>query len=195
MKKEAREKAAKIFLKSGGKVTNRQIAKEVGVNALTVGRWKREDKWATALKKMEQAAAKPKVAGVVRKKAARDVALQMFLDTGGNVTNKELAAKAGVSPATISKWKEQDGWVKQAAAAKAPEVEEVPQEEQELDIGELVSPEQIVQINKRIENLLSRDYLTASEIADLAEAKSDLLEAVLTYMAIVREVGEIESRD
>lgn len=195
MKKEAREKAAKIFLKSGGKVTNRQIAKEVGVNALTVGRWKREDKWATALKKMEQAAAKPKAAGVVRKKAARDAALQMFLDAGGNVTNKELAVKAGVSPATISKWKEQDGWVKQAAAAKAPEVQEAPQEEQELDIGELVSPEQIVQINKRIDNLLSRDYLTATEIADLAEAKSDLLEAVLTYMAIVREVGEIETRD
>ena len=195
MKKEAREKAAKIFLKSGGKVTNRQIAKEVGVNALTVGRWKREDKWAAALKKMEQATAKPKVGGVVRKKVARDRAFQIFLEAGGNVTNKELAVKAGVSPATISKWKEQDGWVKQAAEAKAPEIEEVPQDEQELDIGELVSPEQIVQINKRIENLLSRDYLTATEIADLAEAKSDLLEAVLTYMAIVREVGEIESRD
>jgi uncharacterized protein YjcR len=195
MKKEAREKAAKIFFKSGGKVTNRQIAKEVGVNALTVGRWKREDKWAAALKKMEQAAAKPKVGGVVRKKAARDRALGIFLEAGGNVTNKELADKAGVSPATISKWKEQDGWVKQATAAKEPEVEEIPQDEQELDIGELVSPEQIVQINKRIESLLTRDYLTATEIADLAEAKSDLLEAVLTYMAIVREVGEIESRD
>jgi uncharacterized protein YjcR len=195
MKKEAREKAAKIFFKSGGKVTNRQVAKEVGVNALTVGRWKREDKWAVALKKMEQAAAKPKVGGVVRKKAARDRAFGIFLDAGGNVTNKELADKAGVSPATISKWKEQDGWVKQAAAAKEPEVEELPQDEQELDIGELVSPEQIVQINKRIESLLTRDYLTATEIADLAEAKSDLLEAVLTYMAIVREVGEIEGRD
>ncbi len=194
MKKEAREKAEKIFLKAGGKVTNRQIAKSVGVNALTIGRWKREDKWAATLKKMEQAAAKPKIGGVVRKKAARDRALQIFLEAGGNVTNKELASKAGVSPATISKWKEQDGWLKQAANAKAPETAEVTQEEQELDIGELVSPEQIVQINRRIENLLSRDYLTASEIADLAEAKSDLLEAVLTYMAIVREVGEIESQ-
>ncbi len=194
MKKEARERAEKMFLKAGGKITNRQIAKTVGVNALTVGRWKREDKWAATLKKMEQAASKPKVGGVVRKKAARDRALQIFLEAGGNVTNKELASKAGVSPATISKWKEQDGWVKQAATAKAPEPTEVAREEQELDIGELVSPEQIVQINRRIESLLSRDYLTAGEIADLATAKSDLLEAVLTYMAIVREVGEIESQ-
>ena len=77
---------------------------------------------------------------------------------------------------------------------RASEIRISPKEEQEIDIAELVSPEQIVEINRRIENLLARDYLTSSEIADLATAKSDLLEAVLTYMDIVREIGEIETR-
>ncbi|HTY22252.1 MAG TPA: phage terminase small subunit-related protein [Desulfomonilaceae bacterium] len=196
MKKEARSQAEKIFLKAGGKITNREIAKAVEVNALTVGRWKREDKWAAKLKRMEQPPAKAAEGRevVVRKKAARDKALQLYIAAGGNITNKDLAKRAGVSAATISKWKEHDDWDKQFASAKETTIRSAQAEERELDIGELVAPEQIVQINRRIENLLSRDYLTASEIADLAVAKSDLLEAVLTYMDIVREVGEIETR-
>jgi len=95
-----------------------------------------------------------------------------------------------VSPATISKWKKQDEWEKQLAEKATVRLAE----EGEFDIGQLVSPEQIVQINQRIDNLLSREHLTASEIADLAGAKSALLEAVLTYTDIVREVGEIETR-
>ena len=64
-----------------------------------------------------------------------------------------------------------------------------------LDIGELASPEQIIQINQRIDSLLKRDYLTASEVADLAEAKSALLEAVDIYLAIVHDVGEMKAED
>ncbi len=67
-------------------------------------------------------------------------------------------------------------------------------EQPELDIGELASPEQIIEINRRIDDLLKRDYLTARELADVAEAKCDLLEAVQTYLAIVREVGEISNQ-
>jgi hypothetical protein len=68
-------------------------------------------------------------------------------------------------------------------------------EQAELDIGELASPEQIIQINHRIDSLLKRDYLTASEVADLAEAKSALLEAVDIYLAIVHDVGEMKLED
>ncbi len=196
MKKEARAEAEKIFLKAGGKITNRDIAKTVEVNPLTVGRWKREDKWGSKLKQAEPAHAKGSAAPgmVVRKKAARDQALKIYMELEGSITNKELAKRVGVSPATVSKWKEQDGWDDQLMLAKDAEIRISPREEQEIDIAELVSPEQIVEINRRIENLLARDYLTASEIADLATAKSDLLEAVLTYMDIVREIGEIETR-
>jgi len=196
MKKEARAQAEKIFLKAGGKIPNRDIAKTVEVNPLTVGRWKREDKWGTKLKQAEPAPAKSSAAPgtIIRKKAARDKALQIYLQAEGNITNKELAKRVDVSPATISKWKEQDGWDDQLILAKGAEIRINPSEEQEIDIAELVSPEQIVEINRRIEDLLARDYLTSSEIADLATAKSDLLEAVLTYMDIVREIGEIETR-
>ncbi len=196
MKKQARARAEEIFLKAGGKITNRDVAKAVGVNPLTVGRWKRENKWAAKLKQAEPAPTKGRAAPgkVVRKKAARDKALQIYLEAEGNITNKELAKRIDVSPATVSKWKEQDGWDDHLMIAKATEIKINPREEHEIDIAEMVSPEQIVEINRRIENLLARDYLTASEIADLATAKSDLLEAVLTYMDIVREIGEIETR-
>jgi DNA-binding Lrp family transcriptional regulator len=208
MKKEARIQAEKMFLKHGGKITNREIATEVNVNALTVGRWKRDDDWASKLKGLQEAAAKESGVVKVRKKEARDKALNLYLEAGGNVTNKDLARKVGVSPATISKWKEQDGWINQIAAAPEEPVQEVSEvtevveaayaaeapearEEPELDIGELASPEQIIEINRRIDELLKRDYLTSAELADVAQAKNDLLEAVQTYLAIVREVGEM----
>jgi len=196
MKKEARSQAEKIFLKAGGEITNREIAKAVNVNPLTVGRWKREDKWGTKLKQAGPATVKGRAtAGViVRKKAARDKALQIYLQAEGNITNKELAKQAGVSPATVSKWKEQDDWDDQLILSRGDDIRAAEREEREIDIAELVSPEQIVEINRRIDNLLTRDYLTASEIAELATAKSDLLEAVLTYMDIVREIGEFETR-
>ena len=199
MKKEARIQAEKMFLKSGGKITNRDIATQVKVNALTVGRWKRDDDWASKLKGMEQPPVKEAAVVTVRKKAARDKAFKLYLDAGGNITNKDLARKVGVSPATISKWKEQDGWIKQIEAPTPEEEEFQPEmevkEQPELDIGELASPEQIIEINRRIDDLLKRDYLTASELADVAEAKCDLLEAVQTYLAIVREVGEISDQE
>ncbi len=53
MKKEARAQAEKIFLKAGGKITNRDIANAVKVNALTIGRWKHEDKWGAKLGEAE----------------------------------------------------------------------------------------------------------------------------------------------
>jgi len=56
-------------------------------------------------------------------------------------------------------------------------------------MGDLVSPEQIIRINQRIDVMLERDYLTAEDISDLAEAKREALEAVEIYLGIVRELG------
>ena len=67
--------------------------------------------------------------------------------------------------------------------------------EAELVVGQLAVPEQIIQINQRIDNLFKRDYLTASEVADLAEAKSALFKAVDIYLAIVHDVGRMKSED
>ena len=92
MKKEARLQAEKIYLNAKEKITNREIAKALNVNALTVGRWKREDDWDATIKAKEQAATKEK-AGLVRKKEAREKAIMLYMQAGGNITNKELAKK------------------------------------------------------------------------------------------------------
>jgi transposase-like protein len=130
----------------------------------------------------------------VRKKEARDKAEKLYMETHGSITNKELARKVGVSPATISKWKEQHGWAEQLETVQVSATPEAAPEG-ELDVGDLTSPEHIIQINRRIEGLLQRDYLTAGELADLAQAKSDLLQAVEIYLAIVREMGEMYMGD
>lgn len=197
MKKEARIQGEKLFLKASGKITNRDIAKAVKVNPLTVGRWKREDDWDTKLKEQEESGAKQARAGVVRKKGARDQAVALYLEAGGNVTNKDLALKVGVSPATISKWKEMDRWIEQIRLQpEEPEVAPVEEpEEPDLDMGELAAPEQIIQINRKIDQLLQREHLTAGEIADLADAKCDLLEGLEIYLNIVRQVGDTGSDD
>jgi uncharacterized protein YjcR len=194
MKKEARLQAEKMYLNAKGKITNREIAKALNVNALTVGRWKREDDWDATLKVKEQAVTKEERAGFVRKKEAREKAVKLYMEAGGNITNKELAKKVEVSPATISKWKEVDAWITQIQLGPI-EAEEsrVDQEDSGFDLGELASPEHILEINRKIESLLIREHLTASEILDLASAKSTLLEAIVTYLVIVRDVTEMKT--
>jgi len=181
VKKEARIQAEEMFLRAGGKITNGEIAKLVKVNRQTVGRWKRGDKWKSKLKAGEYAATK-KAPVVLRKKAAHDKAVKLYMEVGGNVTNKELAKKVGVSPPTIGNWKQADGWIDQLTPPEADARAEL-KEGAELEFGELASPDQIIQINQRMDSLLKRDCLTASEAADLAEAKSALLEAVNIYLA------------
>ena len=193
MKKEAHIHAERMFRKAGGKITNREIAKALNVNPLTIGRWKRNDNWGSKLEAGASISPK-KASGAVRKRTAHDQALKLYTEVWGNITNRDLAKRVGVTPATISKWKQTDGWIDQLAPWEAEVTAEL-REEAELDIGELASPEQIIQINQRIDSLLKRDYLTASEVADLAEAKSALLEAVDIYLAIVHDVGEMKSED
>ncbi len=203
MKKEARNQAEKMFLKAGGKITNREIAQAVGVNPLTVGRWKRDEGWEDKLKAGPDESAES--APVVRKKEARDKAFNLYMKADGNITNKSLADAVNVSPATISKWKEMDEWmgrlesaepettvVTAEAEAEAEPPEEAPEEpeDQGLRIGQLASPDQIVKVNARIDAMLERDHLTAAEVADLAAAKRDLLDAVDIYVSMVRELGD-----
>jgi len=194
MKKEARSQALKLYLKHNGKLTNRAIAEQVNVNPLTVGRWKRDDTWDAKLKEKEAATPREKPTGVVRKKAARDKAVKLYMEVAGNVTNKELAKKVVVSAPTISNWKQADGWIDQLTPSES-EARAVLKEEAELVVGELAFPEQIIQINQRIDSLFRRDYLTAIEVADLAKAKSALFKAVDIYLAIVHDVGQMKSKD
>jgi uncharacterized protein YjcR len=208
MKKEAREQARKMFLDSAGKKSNREIADAVNVNPLTIGRWKAAENWAGMVKKAKAPAKPVRAPRGVRKKEARDKALALFQASGGAITNKQLAAQVKVSAATIAKWRAQDKWtakapkaakpakaVKRGKPAKPGRPGRAPARARlKLDLGELASPEHITQINRKLEALLQREHLTAAEVADLADAKSGLLAALETYLAIVREMGEIRGK-
>ena len=110
MKKEARQQALSIFLAAGGKISNTEIAKRVGVNPLTVGKWKKADNWGA--KRTEKPVSEPKKAAPrpPRKKAAHDKALDLYLKSGGKLTNAVLAREVGVSPASVSSWKTNERW-------------------------------------------------------------------------------------
>jgi hypothetical protein len=187
MKKEAREQAERIFLKSQGKMSHVEIAEKVGVNPLTVGRWKREDDWATKLtQKAKQGKEKAELAPV-RKKDAHDRALKMYLESDGKIANTQLASTVGVSATTIAKWKASEGWAV-AATPLAPPADQP--EEIEIDLDALASPEHISLLNKRIDDMLNQAYLSPTDLKTLAEAKEAVLGAVSAYLDVVERLCE-----
>ena len=166
MKKESRTKAATLFIQSGGKATNKEIADKLGVHPLSVGRWKKQDNWAA---KLEEPKPKPKPRApgakrppVVRKKSKQEEAMKLYVESGGQITNKALATKVGVSPITISNWKKAGSWTTQVekppvtAPAAVDAVEEEillsavqdaqAVEEIEIDLQALTFPDQITQV-------------------------------------------------
>jgi len=128
---------------------------------------------------------------LVRKRNARDLAERLYLEAGGNITNKKLAAAVGVSPATISKWKKLDRWIEKIQFEPATNTA-LPQrgKTDEIDVAEMISPRQILEINRKIDQLLAREHLGADEIVDLATAKNSLLSAVAAYISIRKDLDE-----
>jgi transposase len=220
MKKEARTNAATLFLQSGGTAKNKEIADKVGVNPLTVGRWKKQDNWAAKLEeptpKTKAPASKfgqpkPKTPAakrptVIRKKAKQEEALRLYVKSGGEITNKDLATKVGISAATIAKWKDAGKWATQVkktpvsvpAAVTAVEEEillsAVPEapasEEIEIDVHALTVPDHISVLNKRMDEILGREYLSPLDLKAAAEAKEALLKAVSAYLDVLERVSE-----
>jgi hypothetical protein len=210
LKKDTREKAEELFLQADGKVTNVGIAKVLQVHPLTIGRWKRTDQWESKLEERRKVGTKALKARGPRKKDALDKALKLFSDAGGNITNQEIAVQVGVSASSIANWKAAGGW-NDLIQSKPGEIEErvvaaevtaellkteglvvEPSRDTEvpgIQLDELVAPGQIIQINRKMDEMLQRRHLTADEVADLARAKSLMLEAVMTYLAIVRCIG------
>jgi transposase len=220
MKKEARTEAVTLFLRSGGKATNKEIADKLGVHPLSVGRWKKQDNWAAKLEeptpKSKAPAAKlgqpkPKAPSakpltVVRKKSKLEEAMKLYTESGGGITNKALAAKVGVSAVTISKWKDTGKWAAQVkktpvavpSAFEAVEEEVVvstsqdiqPVEEIEIDVESLTFPEHITLLNKRMDEILGREYLSPEDLKTAAEAKEALLKAVGAYIDVLEKVSD-----
>jgi len=221
MKKEAREQALSIFLAADGKMSNTDIAKKVGVNPLTVGKWKKAESWAAKLKEKTVIKEKKGEPRPPRKKAAHDQALKLYLESEGKLSNTALAREVGVSPASVASWKTNERWAEKVTKPKAPaapaparaakpakpskpakpvkpvkplkpavvpETETI--EEMEIDLEELTSPDQINRLNRRIEELLGREYLSPEDLKTLAEAKEAVLGVVSAYIDIIERVSE-----
>jgi DNA-binding XRE family transcriptional regulator len=148
----------------------------------------------------------------LKKAAELEKAKELYLDMNGEISNTDLSKAVGVTPVTIAKWKKDYDWpgllesVEEAPAfTEQPsfvtqrvidyeeedfEDEEIPFELEKLD--DMLAPEQISNMNRKIATLLERDHLSAEELAQLAEAKADLLEGVQTYLNILQDITNFQ---
>jgi uncharacterized protein YjcR len=128
-----KEKALKLYLESGGKMTSAEIAAKVKTRPNVIGVWKKRDNWEGQLqtkepaKEPEKEDSKPQPTKVhkersdvvpIRKRDKFDKALTLFRASGGTITNTNLAREVSVSLATVAKWKGLPEW--KEAGSKEP---------------------------------------------------------------------------
>jgi hypothetical protein len=108
----------------------------------------------------------------MRKNDDRKVAEQTFLNDRGRITNKEIANKLQVHPATVARWKKLDEWDLKLlqSVSGAEESRELPD-----DDFFAVDLRHISLLNERIDAYLQKKELLPSEIRELAEAKYRLM--------------------
>ncbi|MEW6349895.1 MAG: phage terminase small subunit-related protein [Thermodesulfobacteriota bacterium] len=107
----------------------------------------------------------------MKKNEDRKVAERLFLQDRGRISNKELAHKLQVHPATVARWKKIDEWeVKLVQAVSEPG----PAPEPETGVYEK-ELRHLALLNEKIDAYLERKDLLPSEIRDLAEAKYKII--------------------
>lgn len=110
----------------------------------------------------------------MRKNEDRKVAEQTFLRDRGRITNKELAKRLDVHPATVARWKKLDEWdMKLVQSVGAEEMTGA----DELDFYG-TDLRHITLLNERIDSYLQKKELLPSEILELSEAKFHLMSCV-----------------
>ncbi len=110
----------------------------------------------------------------MKKNEDRKVAERMFLQDRGRISNKELAQKLEVHPATVARWKKIDEWeVKLVQAVSEPGP--TPEPETGMYEKEL---RHLALLNEKIDAYLERKDLLPSEIRDLAEAKYKIINSL-----------------
>jgi len=107
----------------------------------------------------------------MKKNEDRKLAERIFVSERSRITNKELAKRLGVHPATVARWRKLDDW-----DAKLTEVE-VMTEETETEQADFydVDMRHIRLLNERIDAYLHKKELLPSEIRELAEAKFHIM--------------------
>jgi len=110
----------------------------------------------------------------MKKNEDRKVAENIFLGERGRITNKELAKKLRVHPATVARWKKLDEWdMKLVQAVTTPEP--LSDESDDFFGRDL---HHIRLLNDRIDSYLRRQELLPTEIRELAEAKLHLMSCI-----------------
>jgi hypothetical protein len=107
----------------------------------------------------------------MKKNEDRKLAERIFVSERSRITNKELAQRLGVHPATVARWRKLDDWDAKLAEA------EVMTEEQEAEQDDFyqVDLRHIRLLNERIDAYLRKKELLPSEIRELAEAKFHIM--------------------
>lgn len=207
MNEEARNEAQRIFFSANGKISNVEIAKKLRVDPRTVGKWKRDDAWESKFSRIRAGEGSERMRSrPLKKKGAHDQALSLYLDTDGEMSNRALAKRVGVSVQTISNWKLAEGWsdkLKERPKLEAIATEEVeaaaqhpPVREQEeavglqVDVNEVAYPHHVTLLNKRIDQILGQRHLSPTDLKTVAEAKVAVLHAVRAYVEVLERTSE-----
>ncbi len=107
----------------------------------------------------------------MKKNDDRKLAESAFLSDRGRITNKELAHRLGVHPATVARWKKLDEWdikLVQSVGAGG-DLDPADEDSYTTDLRHLAL------LNEKLENHLQKDDLLTSEVLELAEAKYHIM--------------------
>ncbi|MDA8405944.1 MAG: phage terminase small subunit-related protein [Deltaproteobacteria bacterium] len=110
----------------------------------------------------------------MKKNQDRRNAEKAFLKDRGRITNKEMAKKLGVHPATIARWKKADEWDLKLIQTITDQTNAESGEDDffKIDIKHLNL------LNERIEVHLQKKELLSSEILELSQAKLNIISCI-----------------
>jgi DNA-binding Lrp family transcriptional regulator len=107
----------------------------------------------------------------MRKNEARKFAEKAFLEDRGRLTNKEIAQKLGIHPATVARWKKLDEWDLKLVQS----LSRVNEGQDKVEDFYAVDVRHLSLLNERIDAYLRKKELLPSEILELAEAKYHIM--------------------
>ncbi len=111
----------------------------------------------------------------MKKNQDRKNAEKTFLQDRGRITNKEMAKKLGVHPATIARWKKTDEWdVKLIQTISDINDSDTTEEEDSFN----TDMRHLNLLNERIEARLQKKELASSEILELSQAKLNIISCI-----------------
>jgi hypothetical protein len=123
----------------------------------------------------------------MKKNEDRKIAEKTFLGDRGRITNKELAEKLGVHPATVARWKKIDEWDRKLVQSVTASQDTIHKEDDVFT----TDLRHIAMLNERLENYLQKKELLPYEILELAEAKY----RIMTCVEIIEDRIRFDSED